>query len=185
MRPPGSTPERCRSTFTSPTRTSSSRTSTSAVRRSYHDLRRDLYWFPKMTGHMYNERLGEADFWLTFIGFNVTFFRLHWLGSRGSAAHRGLRAPLRHLNMIISLASFRSAPRSRLPLQHDHQLGTGRRRPEPVALDDAPSAGLLAAAFFNFARSHRWLATRTSTAAGGAPAVSQRRPRRAARKVHT
>ena len=41
------------------------------------------YWFPKMTGRMYNERLGKLHFWLTFIGFNVTFFPMHWLGIQG------------------------------------------------------------------------------------------------------
>src|SRR5581483_7818486 len=30
------------------------------------------YWFPKMTGRMYDERLGKLHFWLTFIGFNLT-----------------------------------------------------------------------------------------------------------------
>ena len=41
------------------------------------------YWFPKMTGRMYNERLGKLHFWLTFVGFNVTFFPMHWSGCRG------------------------------------------------------------------------------------------------------
>ena len=31
------------------------------------------YWFPKMTGRMYDERLGKLHFWMTFIGFNLTF----------------------------------------------------------------------------------------------------------------
>ena len=51
------------------------------------------YWFPKMTGRMYNERLGKLHFWLTFIGFNLTFFPMHWLGPAGDAApRRRLRA---------------------------------------------------------------------------------------------
>jgi len=41
------------------------------------------YWFPKMTGRMYNERLGQWHFWLTFIGMNATFFPMHWLGTQG------------------------------------------------------------------------------------------------------
>ncbi len=41
------------------------------------------YWFPKMTGRMLNERLGLWNFWLMFIGFNVTFFPMHELGFRG------------------------------------------------------------------------------------------------------
>jgi cytochrome c oxidase subunit 1 len=41
------------------------------------------YWFPKMTGRMYDERLGQVHFWLTFIGFNATFGPMHWLGLEG------------------------------------------------------------------------------------------------------
>ena len=41
------------------------------------------YWFPKMTGRMYDERLGKIHFWLTFIGFNVTFGPMHWVGLEG------------------------------------------------------------------------------------------------------
>jgi cytochrome c oxidase subunit I len=41
------------------------------------------YWFPKMTGRLLNERLGKWNFWLTFIGFNLTFFPMHILGIEG------------------------------------------------------------------------------------------------------
>ncbi len=41
------------------------------------------YWFPKMTGRMLNERLGQWNFWLTIIGFNVTFFPMHLAGLYG------------------------------------------------------------------------------------------------------
>ena len=41
------------------------------------------YWFPKMTGRMYNERLGQLSFWLLFVGFNATFLPMHWLGLQG------------------------------------------------------------------------------------------------------
>jgi cytochrome c oxidase subunit 1 len=41
------------------------------------------YWFPKMCGRMYNETLGKIHFWLTFIGVNVTFFPMHFLGLAG------------------------------------------------------------------------------------------------------
>ena len=41
------------------------------------------YWFPKITGRMLNERLGKWNFWLFFIGFNVTFFPMHILGLAG------------------------------------------------------------------------------------------------------
>ena len=41
------------------------------------------YWFPKMTGYMYNEALGKLHFWLTFIGVNIVFFPQHFLGLAG------------------------------------------------------------------------------------------------------
>ena len=41
------------------------------------------YWFPKVTGRMYHERLGQATFWLVFIGTNVTFFPMHISGMLG------------------------------------------------------------------------------------------------------
>jgi cytochrome c oxidase subunit 1 len=41
------------------------------------------YWFPKMTGYMYNEALGKLHFWLTFIGANILFFPWHFLGLAG------------------------------------------------------------------------------------------------------
>ena len=41
------------------------------------------FWFPKITGRMYNEKLGRLHFWLMFIGFHTTFLVQHWLGNQG------------------------------------------------------------------------------------------------------
>ncbi len=41
------------------------------------------HWFPKMTGRMMNEKLGKLNFWILFIGFNLTFFPMHILGLKG------------------------------------------------------------------------------------------------------
>ena len=41
------------------------------------------YWLPKMTGLGYSEQLGKIHFWLTFVGVNLTFFPMHFLGIAG------------------------------------------------------------------------------------------------------
>ncbi|HLM49586.1 MAG TPA: cytochrome c oxidase subunit I [Solirubrobacteraceae bacterium] len=41
------------------------------------------YWFPKITGRMLSEALGKISFWLTFVGFNLTFLIQHSLGMSG------------------------------------------------------------------------------------------------------
>jgi cytochrome c oxidase subunit 1 len=43
------------------------------------------YWFPKITGRMYDERLAKAHFWLLFVGMNLIFFPQHMLGLMGMA----------------------------------------------------------------------------------------------------
>jgi len=67
------------------------------------------YWFPKMTGRMYNERLGQLHFWLTFIGFNLTFFPMHFLGLEGQP-RRTYTYPdsmgWGPLNMVASIGAF-------------------------------------------------------------------------------
>ncbi|MBV8722085.1 MAG: cytochrome c oxidase subunit I [Candidatus Eremiobacteraeota bacterium] len=41
------------------------------------------YWFAKMSGRLLNETLGKVHFWLFFVGFNMTFLPMHWLGFMG------------------------------------------------------------------------------------------------------
>jgi heme/copper-type cytochrome/quinol oxidase subunit 1 len=41
------------------------------------------HWFPKMTGRLLGETVGKLNFWLLFIGFNLTFFPMHILGLKG------------------------------------------------------------------------------------------------------
>jgi len=68
------------------------------------------YWFGKMTGRMYSEALGKLQFWLMFIGVNLTFLPQHFVGLQGMPrripdypdAYAGF-------NMISSLGSYVSA----------------------------------------------------------------------------
>ncbi|QQM31784.1 cytochrome c oxidase subunit I [Martelella lutilitoris] len=41
------------------------------------------YWFPKITGYMYNERVAHIHFWVMFVGVNLVFFPQHFLGLSG------------------------------------------------------------------------------------------------------
>jgi cytochrome c oxidase subunit I len=67
------------------------------------------YWFPKMTGRMYDERLGVVHFWLMFIGFNAAFLPQHMLGLMGMQRRiytydrEGL---FEWYNLVSSLGSF-------------------------------------------------------------------------------
>jgi len=67
------------------------------------------FWFPKMTGRMLDERLGKVHFWLTSIGFHLTFLVQHWLGNEGMPRRYfdyldtdGFTA----LNMVSTIGSF-------------------------------------------------------------------------------
>jgi cytochrome c oxidase subunit 1 len=41
------------------------------------------YWFPKFSGRMFSEKLGKVQFFLLFIGQNITFFPMHFVGMDG------------------------------------------------------------------------------------------------------
>jgi len=41
------------------------------------------HWFPKITGRMMNERLGQLHFWITFLGAYMIYFPMHYLGFIG------------------------------------------------------------------------------------------------------
>ena len=41
------------------------------------------YWWPKIFGRLLDERIGKLNFWLMMIGFNLTFFPMHFLGLDG------------------------------------------------------------------------------------------------------
>jgi cytochrome c oxidase subunit 1 len=45
------------------------------------------YWFPKMTGYIIPDWIGKLHFWIAFIGSNVLFFPMHFLGLAGMPRH--------------------------------------------------------------------------------------------------
>ncbi|MDX1600511.1 MAG: cbb3-type cytochrome c oxidase subunit I, partial [Anaerolineales bacterium] len=65
------------------------------------------YWFPKITGRMYNETLGKIHFWLMFITFNTTFFPMFYLGLNGMNRRVATYIPeLGGVNLWVSVSGF-------------------------------------------------------------------------------
>jgi cytochrome c oxidase subunit 1 len=67
------------------------------------------YWFPKWSGRMLSERLGQLNFWLMFIGFNVVFFPMHQLGLQGMPRRVYTYLPQTgwgSLNLLASIGAF-------------------------------------------------------------------------------
>jgi cytochrome c oxidase subunit 1 len=61
------------------------------------------YWFPKMSGRMYNELLGKLHFFLMFVGVNIVFFPMHFLGLDGMPRRIPDYSPaFRHWNEIAT-----------------------------------------------------------------------------------
>ncbi len=65
------------------------------------------YWFPKITGRMYDERLGKLHFWLMFLGFNATFLPMFWVGLHGMNRRIAVYpAELQPMNALITAMSL-------------------------------------------------------------------------------
>ncbi|QWC57570.1 cytochrome c oxidase subunit I [Erythrobacter sp. 3-20A1M] len=74
------------------------------------------YWFPKMSGRWHSEVLAHIHFWLFFIGVNVIFFPMHFLGMNGmprrypdyaeAFAHWNHVASVGYIIMAISMGVF-------------------------------------------------------------------------------
>jgi cytochrome c oxidase subunit 1 len=67
------------------------------------------YWFPKITGRMMSDTLGKIGFWTIFLGFQLTFFPMHFAGLLGMPrrvytypAGLGLELP----NLLSSIGAF-------------------------------------------------------------------------------
>jgi cytochrome c oxidase subunit 1 len=67
------------------------------------------YWFPKVTGRLLGEGLGKWNFWLMFVGMNLTFAPMHVLGLNGMPRRtyryaEGLGLDL--WNLVATIGSF-------------------------------------------------------------------------------
>ncbi|GIH68412.1 aa3-type cytochrome oxidase subunit I [Sphaerimonospora thailandensis] len=99
------------------------------------------FWWPKLTGTMLNEKLGQVHFWMVFIGFQVTFLVQHWLGVIGMPRRYGDYSPVdgfTTLNQISSVGAFLLGL-SNLPFLLNIWLTA--RRGERVTVDDPWGSG--------------------------------------------
>jgi cytochrome c oxidase subunit 1 len=71
------------------------------------------HWYPKITGRMLNEALGQFHFWVTFLGAYLIFFPMHYVGLMGvprrynELGDMALMSDSAHqLNAFISIMAF-------------------------------------------------------------------------------
>ena len=65
------------------------------------------YWLPKWCGRMYNEAMGKTHFWISFIGFNITFFPQHFVGLAGMPRRiPDYALQFADFNMMSSIGAF-------------------------------------------------------------------------------
>jgi cytochrome c oxidase subunit 1 len=67
------------------------------------------YWFPKVTGRVLDDRWGKLHFWMTLVGFHLTFFVQHILGLDGMPRRVADYLPsdgFTTLNRVSSIGAF-------------------------------------------------------------------------------
>ncbi len=96
------------------------------------------FWYPTMTGRMYNERLGQIHFVLTFIGMNLTFFTMHFIGLAGMLRRTfDYSIELRYwpelapLNLVASIGAFILGV-GQLPFFYNMIVSKWRGKPAPA-----------------------------------------------------
>jgi cytochrome c oxidase subunit 1 len=67
------------------------------------------YWWPKMTGRLLSETLGKGHFWLQFVGMNLAFFPMHFIGLLGMPRRIYTYSPelgVGQLNLVSTVGAF-------------------------------------------------------------------------------
>ena len=91
------------------------------------------YWFPKMTGYMYNSFLAKLHFWIMFVGVNLVFFPQHFLGLAGMP-RRYIDYPDAYAgwNAVSSYGSYLSAIGVLVFLSACGKRSPGSGKPAPI-----------------------------------------------------
>jgi cytochrome c oxidase subunit 1 len=94
------------------------------------------FWWPKWTGKMLNENLGQWHFWLLFVGFHTTFLVHHWLGVTGMPRRYATYLPEDNVTWMHQLSTIGAAilASSMIPFFYNVYL-TARSAPK-VTVDD-------------------------------------------------
>jgi cytochrome c oxidase subunit 1 len=67
------------------------------------------FWYPKITGRYMSEKIGKVHFWMTFVGYNLTFFPFHELGLRGMPRrimNYSMHEEWQTLNVLSTIGAF-------------------------------------------------------------------------------
>jgi cytochrome c oxidase subunit 1 len=66
-----------------------------------------VYWFPKMTGRMFDKRLSWISFWMVQIGFNVAFIGMFMVGLAGQPRRVEAYAPtFNTANLVTTIGAY-------------------------------------------------------------------------------
>ena len=93
------------------------------------------FWFPKIYGVRLGERLGRWCFWLLFLGFNVTFFPMHFLGVMGMARRVVTYPDLPGWGLLNAISSAGSAILAAAVIVFICNVVSSLRRGEPAGAD--------------------------------------------------
>ena len=136
------------------------------------------YWWPKVFGKMLNETMGKLNFWLMVIGFNLTFFPMHFLGFEGQPRRtytysKGMGWDTLNLHGDHRRVHHRVVG-ARVPRERGLHVPPRRARARrPVGRTHARVAHVVAAARVQLRRRSRSSSTATSSGTASTPRTTR------------
>ena len=131
------------------------------------------YWWPKMFGRMLNDTLGKWQFWLTFLGFNLTFGPMHILGLQGMPRRIYTYDQSLHLGLLehgLDHRGVHHCPRHPgVPVQRPRHRQVAAGAGRPVGRTDPRVVGAVAAARVQLRRDPRSCTPSMTTGTASTP----------------